>query len=108
MYNQIAFIIRIIGVLEMVSGVIVGLYLGNDNSLYGTADVSIILLWSVLGFVSGMFFLGLGEIISLLQGIHTKLVGTDNEGLNADDDTNVNLKGKSKYDVYKEVMDKGN
>ncbi|MEH7549870.1 MULTISPECIES: hypothetical protein [Bacillaceae] len=71
MDNAVGNILRKIGILNMIAGVIVGFILGNTHSLFDSGtNWAVFLLWSTIEFVSGMTFLGFSEIIYLLQGIY--------------------------------------
>ena len=67
--NPIAFIIRIIGIVVYVIGFIASFILGVDE--YG--DISaMVLVWMIVFFISGTFYLGFAEIIQLLDDIKKK------------------------------------
>lgn len=72
--NSVSKTIYYVGIAEMVAGIILGFILGYDGS---DEHWSIVLTWSVTGFVSGMLFLGFSEVIRLLDGIYSKLYDID-------------------------------
>ncbi|MEH7548612.1 hypothetical protein [Neobacillus vireti] len=58
MSNSVGNILRKIGFFNMVAGVFVGFILGNTHSLLDSgANWTVVLLWSAVGFVSGMMFI---------------------------------------------------
>lgn len=69
--NIVAKILFIIGIAQMSIGLIVGLILGNAD-YYGVMNWSIVFMWTIGGFISGMLFLGFSEIIKLLHTINEK------------------------------------
>ncbi|CAH1200608.1 hypothetical protein PAECIP111893_01496 [Paenibacillus plantiphilus] len=75
--NKIAIALIWIGVLNIVVGFILGIMLGREN--VGTYTDRYEQIWPltfiywISGFVSGMFFVGLSEIIEQLHKINLKL-----------------------------------
>ncbi|MFB4169477.1 hypothetical protein ACE1TG_16030 [Virgibacillus sp. JSM 102003] len=69
--NIVAKILFIIGIAQMLIGLIVGLILGNAD-YYGVMNWSVVFMWTIGGFISGMLFLGFSEIIKLLHTINEK------------------------------------
>ncbi|MGP4108597.1 hypothetical protein [Virgibacillus sp. L01] len=69
--NIVAKILFIIGIAQMSIGLIVGLILGNAD-YHGVMNWSIVFMWTIGGFISGMLFLGFSEIIKLLHAINEK------------------------------------
>ncbi len=76
--NIIAKILFIIGIAQMSIGLIVGLILGNAD-YYGVMNWSVVFMWTIGGFISGMLFLGFSEIIKLLHTINEKTPSLQNE-----------------------------
>nr|WP_295974362.1 hypothetical protein [uncultured Bacillus sp.] len=73
MKNSVANVLRIIGIIEFVTGIILGLIF--------TERYQKMITWWIAGFVSGMLFIAIAEIIELLHEINLKLgsLTTDNE-----------------------------
>ena len=67
--NLIATILRVIGFVVYVVGFIASFFLGVDR--YGDISAMVIVWWIVF-FVSGTFYLGFAEIIQLLDDIKRK------------------------------------
>ncbi|MBT2736185.1 hypothetical protein [Bacillus sp. ISL-7] len=110
MGNPVGKALRVLGIVEIISGVILGLILGNNDEIYGSSiNFSVFILWSAAGFVSGMIFVGFAEIIDLLNNISIKLGKTDLEtNINESNETSKNNEvyspTKEKYKIYKSVM----
>lgn len=76
--NTVSKILKIIGILEIIAGFVLGLVLGREEIGFSTYyEWSIILTWWTIGFVSGMLFIGFSEVIELLQKISDRLNGTN-------------------------------
>jgi hypothetical protein len=69
--NSIASAITIIGVLVIVCGIFSGLYFGSSNEFYSIGDMQGIVCFGIMvnGNIWGIIFLGIAEVIKLLQGI---------------------------------------
>lgn len=75
--NEIAGILTFIGGIEILAGFILGLILGVEDvgSTYSSnyeVTWSIVLMWGSIGFVSGMFIIGIAEIIEQLHTLNHK------------------------------------
>ncbi|MFD2042993.1 hypothetical protein ACFSTA_01580 [Ornithinibacillus salinisoli] len=80
--NKIANILFIIGIVQIVLGLILGLvvsaeeYTGYDangvEQMQTGFDFATFLTWTVTGFVTGMLFIGFSEVIKLLHAINWK------------------------------------
>ncbi|GGH18810.1 hypothetical protein [Paenibacillus segetis] len=70
--NKISIILAWIGIIYIVVGFILGLVLGKDSDGYEQVW-SLTFIWWVGGLISGMFFIGLSEIIEQLHRINMKL-----------------------------------
>ncbi|WP_054859158.1 hypothetical protein [Gracilibacillus sp. JCM 18860] len=69
--NKIAIVIKVIGVLALIGGIIVGFNL-YETPLEGydyltEKDYSVLFTWIAYGIIICFIFLGFGEIITLLQ-----------------------------------------
>ncbi|NUU62453.1 hypothetical protein [Paenibacillus agri] len=75
--NKISGVITWIGIINIAAGFILGLVFGRENvGLYSDTYEqiwSVTLLYWAAGFVSGMFFIGISEIIEQLHKINSKL-----------------------------------
>ena len=96
--NGVANAIRVIGVLEIIAGLILGGFLGYD---YYEMNWIMFFLWSGAGFVSGITFIGFAEIIDLLHSINSKIKGTNTE---VKQDNNLEVNSNSKSSVYNSIM----
>lgn len=108
MNNGIAKVLKIIGLIEIIGGIILGLIFGTEQRTYSSSiDGSTFIIWSSLGFVSGMIFIGFSEIIELLHSINSKLKGTSDVEEATPAETKVNVKKKdSKYEIWQELKSK--
>ncbi|PFN81998.1 hypothetical protein COJ85_28625 [Bacillus sp. AFS076308] len=98
MNNTVGNILRKIGIFNIIAGVFCGFFLGNTHSLFDSgANWTVVLLWSLVGFVSGMTFIGFSEIIYLLQGIYIKINRNENISENE-------VKVKGKADIYNSIL----
>lgn len=97
MSNTIAKILRIIGVLEIFAGILLGV-------IIGLTDGSIGFLWWGIGLVSGMIFIGFSEIIELLYSINSKLYDIDKTEYYGKKDNKENVKHKSNSEIYNSIM----
>ncbi|WML44101.1 hypothetical protein [Neobacillus sp. PS3-40] len=114
MENSIGKSLRNIGSFTIFIGIIIGFFKGFDNSdLYETTmHWSIVFLWSAIGFVSGMLFIGFSEVLYLLQGIYINLEKKEIESkldvplneINEDCEDNE----KPRADVYNSIMENKN
>ena len=74
--NKMAMMLRVIAVIEIVCGFILGGILGDT---FGTGYYGYEFNWGlcigivVAGFISGIFILGFAEVIQLLQDIKSKI-----------------------------------
>lgn len=67
--NPIATILRVIAIIVYITGFIASFFLGVDK--YG--DISaMVMVWWIVFFISGTFYLGFAEIIKLLNDIKNK------------------------------------
>ncbi|MFB5281912.1 hypothetical protein [Peribacillus sp. Hz7] len=88
MENSVAKILRIIGIVEIILGVILGFILGRvDVGSFTERYVQVwstTFMWWIVGFISGMLIIGLSEVIELLHKINKKVgkdeVNETNEG----------------------------
>ena len=97
MKNTVAKIIQVIGLIEIVLGVLIGLLVSNE---YGEMNWIVFLTWSVAGFIGGMMFVGFAEIIELLHKINSKINGTDATTVHTSDKLDEN----SKSGTYNSIM----
>jgi hypothetical protein len=69
--NSIASALTIIGVLVIACGIFSGFYFGSSIEYSGIGDMQGILGFGIMvnGIICGIIFLGLAEVIKLLQGI---------------------------------------
>ncbi|WP_117161429.1 hypothetical protein [Paraliobacillus sp. X-1268] len=70
--NKIAKAIFILGIIEMVAGIILGIFLGNEevSGVYGSYNEfswSLFVVCAISGLISGLLFIGFSEIINLLD-----------------------------------------
>ena len=106
MENPISKALKVIGVLEIAAGLIIGLILGYEDSAYGSSEMNfgVVFYWTIIGFVSGMLFIGFSEVIQLLHNINEKL----RKNFNMPEEENEVIekvtikKGQSKYEQWKE------
>ena len=68
--NSIAETIRIIGIIEIIAGLIIGLFAGSQ---YRVFVWQLALTWWAVGAVSGIIFIGFAEVIRLLHEINVKI-----------------------------------
>lgn len=72
--NKIASILMWIGIIEIVASFIMGMFLGREDFGYYQEQVwSLTFIWWGAGFVSGMFFIGLSEVVEQLHRINLKM-----------------------------------
>ncbi|MGF6949952.1 hypothetical protein QF028_002457 [Neobacillus sp. B4I6] len=109
MGNPVGKALRVIGIVDIIAGVILGLILDNNDEIYGSSfNFSVFILWSVTGFVSGLIFVGFSEIIELLHNINIKL-GKSNNTISENNLNEVSKKDdysptKNKYNIYRSIM----
>ncbi|MEX2460108.1 MAG: hypothetical protein WD469_02195 [Paenibacillaceae bacterium] len=67
-------LIKVIGYVEIIVGIIIGVVQGNfiGNMVSGGFNFSVALSWWVSSIIIGVLFIGLAEIINLLDAIHKK------------------------------------
>ena len=74
--NGVAMTLTFIGFIEIIAGFILGLVFGLEDVGYYTTRYepiwSIIIPWWAIGFVSGMFIIGIAEIIEQLHKLNHK------------------------------------
>ncbi|WP_099157539.1 hypothetical protein [Virgibacillus ndiopensis] len=70
--NVVAKILFIIGIAEMVVGLLIGIILANAG-YYNGFVWSTFLAWTIGGSVTGMLFIGFSEVIKLLHMINRKI-----------------------------------
>lgn len=77
--NGIGNALKVIGIIEIGLAVIASFIIGTNSG--GSSDFNIVtaLIWWISGIVGGMFFIGFGEVISLLQRILNRLSSNVNE-----------------------------
>ena len=74
--NKMAMILRVIAIIEIICGFIVGAILGDTFAIgyYGyDFNWGLCIGIVVAGFISGIFILGFAEVIQLLQDIKSKI-----------------------------------
>lgn len=74
--NKMAMILRVIAIIEIICGFIVGAILGDTFTIgyYGyDFNWGLCIGIVVAGFISGIFILGFAEVIQLLQDIKSKI-----------------------------------
>lgn len=77
--NSLAKIILIVGLVQILCGVICGIYFGgheyNGDGGYVSVDFAFVeaLMWWISSFIIGLFIIGFSEIIRLLQRISDSL-----------------------------------
>lgn len=75
--NKISSVLTWIGILNIGAGLILGFVIGRENvGIYAARYEqvwSLTFIYWIAGFVSGMFFIGLSEIIELLHKINSKM-----------------------------------
>lgn len=69
--NLVGMILKVIGVLFLVGGILVGVVTGRDNSADGF-ELTIAMEWWVLAVMCATFFYGMGEIVNLLDRLVKK------------------------------------
>lgn len=99
--NRVANLIRIIGILELIGGIIIGFLSASMDYEFIWSSF---LMWSGAGFVSGITFVGFAEIIDLLHSINSKIKGSDIEVDQEIDNGKIEVNSKSKSDVYNSIM----
>jgi len=72
--NVIAKVLFVIGALEIIAGIILGIALGTEEE-----SAFHFFLWLVSGTVSGMLFIGISEVINLLDKSYSSKVRTEFE-----------------------------
>ena len=78
--NPMAVILRVVAVLSIIGGIILGIIFGNVETVSGTYyqyktthfDVSVALIYWVVGLVYSFFVFGFAEVIQLLEDIKHK------------------------------------
>ncbi|MCJ7843514.1 hypothetical protein MUB24_22085 [Lederbergia sp. NSJ-179] len=78
--NGVAVTIRVIGVLEIIAGIIIGYATGYEQSYYSYGEMNWITFFTWVGVaaVTGTLTIGFAEIIKLLAEINFKLNKDDN------------------------------
>ena len=74
--NKMAMILRVIAIIEIICGFILGVILGDTFGVgyYGYEfNWGICIRIIVAGFINGIFILGFAEVIQLLQDIKSKI-----------------------------------
>lgn len=106
MENSVSIALRVIGVLEIVAGFVVGSILGYEDIGYGREmNFRVVFFWGIIGVISGTLFIGLSEITRLLHDINKKL----NMNFNITDEVEetteeiIIKKGSSKYEQWKQL-----
>jgi hypothetical protein len=68
-------IIKVIGYIVIISGIILGIVQGNQigNMLTGGFNFSVALYWWVISIVTGVLLIGIAEIINLLDAMNKKI-----------------------------------
>ena len=106
MENGVAKTIKIVGILEMLAGFIIGYFLGNEGTGYSSEmHESVFIYWVIIGFVSGMLFIGFSEVIQLLHNINEKLrkkFDTTEGDKELIEKFTANKGNKSKYEQWQE------
>ncbi|MNK08826.1 hypothetical protein D3C87_267700 [compost metagenome] len=69
--NLVGILLKVIGVLFLIGGVLIGVVTGRDNSADGF-DLTIAMEWWVLAVMCAAFFYGMGEIVNLLDRLVKK------------------------------------
>ena len=79
--NNIATAVKVVGCIEIVCCIILGIILGNTFGVgYKGYDFNISLCIAVIivGIITGIFIFGFGEIIQLLQNIDNNIKNSNN------------------------------
>ncbi|USB34697.1 hypothetical protein [Paenibacillus sp. YPG26] len=69
--NLVGIMLKSLGVLILVGGVLVGMFTGRDSA--NGFDLIIAMEWWVLAVMSAAFFYGMGEVVNLLDRLVKKL-----------------------------------
>ncbi|WP_433946363.1 hypothetical protein [Paenibacillus sp. SN-8-1] len=69
--NFTGILLKVIGILFLVGGAVIGVVTGRDNSADGF-DLTIAMEWWVLSVMCAAFFYGMGEIVNLLDRLVKK------------------------------------
>ncbi|QHS23769.1 hypothetical protein GWK91_12780 [Virgibacillus sp. MSP4-1] len=82
--NIIAKALYVIGILEIVAGIILGIAFGNVEvdeyfSSYNEFSWSIFFMWSIAGTVSGVLFIGFSEVIKILENMANRVLRIDSK-----------------------------
>lgn len=67
--NKIAVILRVVAIIEIIGGFILGVILGNTYEIVYDFNWGLFVGTVIAGFISGIFILGFAEVIQLLQDI---------------------------------------
>jgi hypothetical protein len=74
--NSVGKVLRVIGLVQIAAGLIIGLVWGGSNDPSGESfNFSVFISCTATGFISGILFIGFAEIIHLLQKIYNQLQG---------------------------------
>ena len=72
--NTVSQVLFFIGIIQIIFGFFCGLVFGNDALGYSEFSWSVFFTWLAVGFVSGMLFIGLAEVIKILHDIRLTLI----------------------------------
>ena len=72
--NIVSQVLFFIGIIQIIFGFFCGLVFGNDALGYSEFSWSVFFTWLAVGFVSGMLFIGLAEVIKILHDIRLTLI----------------------------------
>lgn len=67
--NKIAVTLRVVAIIEIIGGFILGVILGNTFEIGYDFNWGLFVGTVIAGFISGIFILGFAEVIQLLQDI---------------------------------------
>lgn len=70
--NKIAKALFVIGIAEIALCLVFGMIAGQPEHSFEDYNITVMLIWWVGGFISGMFIIGFAEVIRLLQDISDK------------------------------------
>lgn len=104
--NAIGNWLKVIGVIVIVGGVVVGIALATIGEGFGMLAMIICWVGSVIG---GLVLMGFGEIVELLQGIYSASIGVTLSDIedNTDEIAEVDISkmNEKEYATYMEKFD---
>jgi FtsH-binding integral membrane protein len=77
--NQVATLLMIVGIVTMIVGIIIGFITATPDPYLDEFQIAPLLIWSFAGISSGAIFIGISEIVKLLEKINHRLRDTNQD-----------------------------